>query len=425
MSKKVAVIILAAGKSTRMKSDIPKVLHPICGRPMVEYVTDTVKAVKPQRIVAVLGYKHQEVRKYFPPGVKVALQQKLLGTADAVKAGLRALGGFRGAVLVLYGDTPLLKTATIKELLKRHFQNNSDATLLTAKLDSPEGYGRILRDSYGSICSIIEEKDADDFQKAIKEINTGIACFDNKALALALKSVRPNNKKREYYLTDAVGLIYGNGGLIYNLAIARACEAMGVNSRLDLSRANHMMQLRLNEEIMRSGVTIVNTDTTVVEYGVSIGEDTVIYPFTVIERDVKIGRHCRIGPFAHLRPGTRLADSVAIGNFAEVSRSVISGNTIMKHFGYIGDSRIGREVNIGAGAVTANFDGSKKHLTVVKDKAFIGSDTVFIAPLEIGRGAKTGAGAVITRNTNVRDYEVVAGVPAKVIKKSGKRKQNG
>ncbi|MFA5114903.1 MAG: NTP transferase domain-containing protein [Candidatus Omnitrophota bacterium] len=422
MSKKVAVIVLAAGKSTRMKSDIPKVLYPICGRPMMEYVTDAIEDIKPQKIIAVLGYKHAEVKKHLPSGIKMVLQRKLLGTADAVKTGLRALGDFQGAVLILYGDTPLLKAATIKELLKRHIQNNSDATLLTARMESPGGYGRVLRDSYGSISGIIEDKDADDFQKEIKEINTGIVCFDKKALALALKGVRPNNKKKEYYLTDTVGIIYRKGGLVYNLAIPDAREAMGVNSRPDLARANRMMQSRLNEEIMRSGVTIVNPDTTVVEYGVTIGQGTVIYPFTVIERDVKIGKHCKLGPFAHLRPGTRLADRVAIGNFAEVSRSAIAGNTLMKHFGYIGDSRLGREVNIGAGTVTANFDGSRKYLTVIKDKAFIGSDTVLIAPLKVGRGAKTGAGSVVTKNTSVRDYDVVAGIPAKVIKKSGKRK---
>jgi len=306
--------------------------------------------------------------------------------------------------------------------LKRHLENNADATLLTARLEQPAGYGRILRDNCGSICGIIEENNADDYEKDIKEINTGVICFDKKVLTAALKEVRRDNRKKEYYLTDTVSIIYKKKGIIYNLAIADVREAMGINARSDLARANRIMQLRLNEEIMRSGVTIVDPGTTFIDYGARIGQDTTIYPFTVIERDVKIGKYCKIGPFAHLRAGTRLADKVEIGNFTEVVRSTIAPHTLMKHFSYLGDSRIGREVNIGAGTVTANFDGRDKHISVVKDKAFIGSDTVLVAPLKIGRGAKTGAGAVVVKNSNIADYSVVAGVPARVIKKTGKRK---
>ncbi len=405
-----------------MKSHTPKVLQPICGRPVLSYVLDTVKALKAAKVVVVLGYQHREVRKYLPRGIKIVLQKRLLGTADAVKVALPALGNFRGTVLVLYGDAPLLKIATVRDLLKRHLENNADATLLTARLEQPAGYGRILRDNCGSICGIIEENNADDYEKDIKEINTGVICFDKKVLTAALKEVRRDNRKKEYYLTDTVSIIYKKKGIIYNLAIADVREAMGINARSDLARANRIMQLRLNEEIMRSGVTIVDPGTTFIDYGARIGQDTTIYPFTVIERDVKIGKYCKIGPFAHLRAGTRLADKVEIGNFTEVVRSTIAPHTLMKHFSYLGDSRIGREVNIGAGTVTANFDGRDKHISVVKDKAFIGSDTVLVAPLKIGRGAKTGAGAVVVKNSNIADYSVVAGVPARVIKKTGKRK---
>jgi len=422
MSKKLAVIILAAGKSTRMKSETPKVLHPVSGRPILGYVLDTVKALRPEKVVAVLGYKHQQVRKLLPPGVKAVLQKRLLGTADAVKVAMSTLGNFQGTVLVLYGDTPLLKIATVKDLLKRHCQNYADATLLTARLEQPAGYGRILRDNYGSISGIVEENAADDFQKDIKDINTGIICFNKQALLRALKEVKPDNKTKEYYLTDTIALIYKKGGLIYNLAISDAQEALGINSRRDLAQANRLMRERLNDEIMRGGITIVDPGTTFIDYGVEIGRDTTIYPFTVIERDVKIGKCCRIGPFAHLRCGSRLADKVVMGNFTEVVRSSIAANTLMKHFSYLGDSQVGRQVNIGAGTVSANFDGKNKNITVIKDQALIGSDTVLIAPVEIGRGAKTGAGAVVIKNTKVRDYSVVVGVPARAIKKSGKRK---
>jgi len=422
MSKKIAVIILAAGKSTRMKSDTPKVLHPICGRPMLGYVMDIVKSLKAQKTIAVLGYKYQQVKKDLPAAVKVVLQKRLLGTADAVKSALAALGNFSGTILVLYGDTPLLKISTVKDLLKRHCDNHADATLLTARLDQPAGYGRILRDEYGSVSGIVEESDADDFQKDIKEINTGIICFNSKVLARALKKVKANRKNKEYYLTDTVSVIYKNSGAVYNLNAANSQEAIGINSRLDLARANHLMQRRINEEIMQGGVTVVDTDTTFIDYGAQIGPDTTIYPFTAIERDVKIGKCCRVGPFAHLRAGSRLADKVTIGNFTELVRTHIGAGTLMKHFSYLGDSRVGKNVNIGAGTVTANFDGKNKHTSIIKDGALVGSDTVLIAPVEIGRGAKTGAGAVVTKNTRISDYSVVAGVPARTIKKSGKRR---
>lgn len=399
-----------------MKSDIPKILHPICGRPCLSYVLDLVEGLKIKRVIAVLGHKSEEVKKLLRPEIKVVMQKKLLGTADAVKQALAALKNFKGTILILYADNPLLKKETIKRLLKHHIENEQDATLLTAKMDKPEGFGRVLRDRYNSICRIVEEKDADDFQKDIKEINSGIICFNKTKLADALKYVKPNNRKKEYYLTDVIGVLYKKGYLVDAVKISDIEEALGINSRQDLAGANEIMQRRINIELMRRGVTIIDPSSTFIGYGARIGKDTMIYPFTVIESDVKIGRRCLIGPFAHLRQGCVIEDGVVMGNFLEVVRSTLGRNTLAKHFSYLGDSRIGKRVNIGAGTVTANFDGEKKNITRIKDKAFIGSDTVLVAPVKIGKGAITGAGAVVTKNKHVPDGVIVAGVPARRLK---------
>lgn len=382
---------------------------------MLSYVLDLVKDLKINRVIVVLGHKHKEVKKLLEPGVRVVIQKRLRGTADALKETLPLLRNFRGTVLVLYADNPLLKKDTIKKLLGYHIENNLDATLLTAQVDKASGYGRILRDKYAGICGIIEEKDANDFQKEIKEINTGIICFHKDRLFDALRYVKADNRKKEYYLTDAIGIIYKNGGLIDGIKVSDTREVLGINSRVDLASASRIMQQRINEGLMERGITIIDPQTTFIGYGVRIGRDTTIYPFTVIERDVKIGRHCVLGPFVHLRAGTRLKDNVTAGNFLEIVRSRVSAKTMIKHFGYLGDSRIGRQVNIGAGTVTANFDGKKKNVTVIGDKAFIGSDTILVAPVKIGKAAQTGAGSVVVRHKNVPARSVVVGVPAKPI----------
>ena len=399
-----------------MKSDTPKVLHPICARPMLGYVLDLVKAIKINKVIAVLGYKQAEVKRFLKPGIKVVIQKRLLGTADAVKQALPLLKNFKGTVLVLYADNPLLKKNTVLQLLKQHIENKLDATLLTARLDNPagSGYGRVLRDRYSSICRIVEEKDANDYEKDIKEVNTGIICFNKDSLASALKYVTPNNRKKEYYLTDIIGILYKKGKLVDGVKISDINEALGINSRSDLALANAIMQQRINEDLMQRGITIVDPDSTFISYGTRIGRDTTIYPFTVIERNVKIGRYCFVGPFIHLREGTDIKDDVVAGNFLEVVRSSISSKTIAKHFCYIGDSRVGSKVNIGAGTVTANFDGRKKNVTVIRDGASIGSDTVLVAPVKIGKRAVTGAGSVVIKN--VVDGKTVVGIPARVLK---------
>ena len=287
---------------------------------------------------------------------------------------------------------------------------------MTATLREPEGYGRILRDRYASICGIVEDRDADDFQKNIKEINTGIMCFHKDRLVSGLKSINLNKRKKEYYLTDIIEIFYKKGYLLDALKAPDINEVLGINSRQDLAKANKIMQQRINQDLMREGVTIVDPDSTFVGFGVKVARDTTIYPFTVIERDVKIGKRCLVGPFAHLREGTILDDEVWVGNFLEICRAKISQKTIAKHFGYLGDTIIGKNVNIGAGTVTANFDGRKKNTTVIKDRAFIGCDTVLVAPVKIGRGAVTGAGAVVVKKKNIAEGVTVVGIPARPLK---------
>jgi len=415
MKNDIAVIILAAGKSTRMKSETPKVLHSLCGRPMLGYVLDLVASLKPKQVVAVLGFKQELVRKAIPKGVKVSIQKKLFGTADAVKTGLAALKGFKGTVLILYGDNPLLKKDSLKKLLDYHIENNVDATLLTAQLKKPSGYGRIIRDKVFSICGIVEEKDADELQKDIKEINTGIMVFKKESLSGNLKYIRANNRKKEYYLTDIIGILAKKNYLVDGVRLEDPQEALGINTRSELAKANSLMQERINQKLMQEGVTIIDPASTFINFGTKIGKDTVIYPFTVIERGVKIGKRCSVGPFAHLREAAELKDDVTAGNFIEMVRATIGAKTFVKHFSYIGDSSVGSCVNIGAGTVTANFDGIKKNNTVIKDRVNIGSDTVIVAPVKIGKSAVTGAGSVVIKD--IPDNTVVAGVPAKILRK--------
>lgn len=305
---KIAAIILAAGKGTRMKSELPKVAHPVCGRPMVEFVVDIVDELGISPRVVVLGHKADDVRKVLSRPVVSVLQKSQKGTADAVKQAMPKLAGFSGTVVILYGDTPLLRAQTIRRLLEHHAKTGAAATILTADMADPSGYGRIRRDPSGCIEGIVEDKDADEYQRDIKEINTGIIAFERSCLDWALRRIKPNNAKKEYYLTDAIGLIRASGKTVEGLKIADAYEAMGVNSRVELAQANKCMQRRINERLMKEGVGIIDPDTAFVGFDVSVGLDTVIYPFTVIEKNVIIGSYCSIGPFAVLPEGAVIAD---------------------------------------------------------------------------------------------------------------------
>lgn len=394
---------------------MPKVLHPLAGRPMLGYVLGLARSLRPGKTVVVLGHRHAQVKRIIPAGAKIVLQNKPLGTGDAVKKAIAPLRGFRGTVLILYGDIPLLKKESIDKLLRFHAQNQIHATLLTAKLNKPAGYGRVLRDKYCAVRSIVEEADANDAERDIKEVNTGIVCFNKEKLDGVLRHLRADNRKKEYYLTDIIRIFYEKGLLVDAIRIGDAEEAMGINSRADLSKANAVMQRRINRDLMDKGANIVAPGHTFINYGTKIGRDTVIYPFTVIEANVKIGKRCSIGPFAHLRENTILEDGVVAGNFIETVRSKLGAKTLAKHLCYIGDSRIGKKVNIGAGSVTANFDGKKKNLTAINNGAFIGSNTVMVAPVRIGKNAVTGAGSAVIKN--VADGKTVVGIPARPLKK--------
>lgn len=417
--KNTACVILAAGRGTRMKSSLPKVLHRISGKTMIEYVLELIKPLGFKPAIIVVGYKGKDVVG-FAKGVKIITQKILLGSGNAVLSAQDALKKFRGDVVILYGDTPLIRQETLRRLIEQHKSTDAACTLLTTKLKDPTGYGRILRDNYRNIASIIEETDASLKDKVIDEVNIGAYCFNSKELFKALESVDANNKKKEYYLTDIITLLKKKNLKIESIYTDNEEEALGINSREELSRAERIMRDKALKKFFDGGVTIIDPFNTYIDITCTIGKDTVIKPFTIIEENVKIGSNCVIGPFARMRPGTKLSDRVEIGNFVELTRSIIGSGTKIKHHSYIGDSVIGKNVNIGAGTITANYDGKKKNKTVIKDGAFIGSGTIFIAPLTIGKRAITGAGSVLTKKTIVPDDSVVVGVPARILKKKKK-----
>ncbi|MDD5006207.1 MAG: sugar phosphate nucleotidyltransferase [Candidatus Omnitrophica bacterium] len=432
--KDFITIILAAGEGTRMNSDVPKVLHEICGRPMIDYVIDSVANARLKKICVVLNKEHTAVLDYINARknkyIKAVFQKKPQGTADAVMSANKFLSKAKANVLILCADTPLIKTQTLQQLVNHHKDRNASCTMLTSFLDNPSGFGRIVRDEYSKVRCIIEEMDASFSQKQIREINSGIYCFNSVDLLQALNEVGLNAKKKEYYLTDVIEILYKNNKRIETCVSSNPEEALGINSRLELSHANEIMRMRIIEEFLKNGVSVLDPKTTFINYGVSIGKETAIYPFTVIQSGVKIGSKCSIGPFCHLREGTVIKDNSVVGNFTEIVRSQLGEGTYFKHLGYLGDTSVGKGVNIGAGMTIANFDGKNKNRTVIGDKAFIGCDTVIVAPAKIGKSAVTGAGAVITKGSNIKNNSVVVGVPAKplvkavvkVIKKSKAKK---
>lgn len=423
-NKNLAVIILAAGQGKRMKSELPKVLHPIAGRPMLDYVLDLAKSLNPKLGICVLGHKSEMVKDYLKKqknNFKIAIQKRLLGSADAVKQARPMLRSFKGMVLVLYADNPLIRPQTVKKLIQYHRQMNASSTLLVAALDKPTGFGRIIRDNAYNILRIVEETQANDYEKDIKEINTGVACYDKERLFWALNRVKLSPpRKKEYYLTDVIQILSKQKALIESLRLEDSQEAKGINKQADLPRAEKVIQQRLLTALMDKGVGIVDPDSTRVCWDTQIRTGTIVFPFTVIENNVRIGKNCRIGPFCHLRENVVIQDNSKVGNFAEVVRSEFKQGAVAKHFCYLGDSRIGKKVNIGAGTVTANFDGKKKAVTIIKDEAFIGSDTTLIAPVKVGRRGRTGAGSVVTKKQNVAPNVTVVGVPARPLKSAEK-----
>ncbi len=397
-AKRVA-IILAAGVSSRMNTQMAKVLHEVCGRPMLAYVLDACREAGVDKMYIVVGYSIERVQERFAGATDIiwVRQKEQKGTADAVLCCREHLKDFTGETLVLCGDGPLIRAKTLKTLIEKHRTSQSAATLATAILDDPTGYGRIIRDAYSNIQGIVEETDCTDEQRDIKEVNPSYYLFNNKVLFEAAEKVKPDNIKKEYYLTDALSLIIATGHKVMAVTAVRPEEAMGVNSRAELADANKIMQRRIQRELMGNGVTIVDPDNTWIDIRAKIGQDTVIEPFTYIHGEVKIGRGCRVGPFAYLRDGTVLDDNVVLGVFTEVKNSTLGKGVRARHHSYIGDAAIGQNVNIGAGSITANFNGKKVNRTTIGDNCYIGSGSVLIAPLEIKDGSHIGAGKVVSQ----------------------------
>ena len=411
----VMSVILAAGKGTRMRSDLPKVLHRLMGSPILEYVIEKVEALGCDPKAVVVGYRQELVRAAFTErGIIWAHQAHQKGTGHAASVGMEAAPGFTGDVLILNGDLPLLEMATLEGILQRHRQSKADVTVLTCEMIRPTGYGRIIRDKKtGSLQDIREEKDADEATRAIREANVGTYVFKAPVFRDAFLRTRCDNAQGEYYLTDVVVEAARSGARIETFPVPDGPQIHQINSRREQAEVSAIIRKRLLEEHMDAGVTVEDPLTTYIEKGVRIGRDTRIYPYTYFERGTEIAPGCEVGPFAHLRPGTFLREGASIGNFVEIKASEIGERTKARHLTYIGDAQVGSDVNIGAGVIFANFDGKKKSRTIVKQRAFIGSGTILVAPVSIGEEAVTGAGAVVTKNHDVPDRDVVIGVPAR------------
>ncbi len=445
---KITAILLAAGQGTRMKSSLPKVLHPVAGRPMIWHVMQAIQQATTEKPVVVVGHGAEDVKKYLGDSAQTVLQEPQLGTGHAVMQAGSVLRGGTDLVVVCYSDMPLLRGETLQKLVETQRNNHGPISMLTVVADNPRGFGRVIRRADGSVKAIVEEYVATAEQLQVRELNVGAYCFDANWLWKALQSIPKNPKKGEYYLTDTVELAAKDGLSVQAMVMDDLEEIIGINTRVHLSECETAMRRRINQAHMLNGVTMVDPASTYIEVGVTIGRDTVIMPNTClygrteigagnvlgpnsIIRDSIIGDGCKVlasvlegavlendvdmGPFARLRKGAHLGNHVHMGNFGEVKDSYLADGVKMGHFSYIGNAQIGAHTNIGAGTITCNYDGEKKHATDIGENVFIGSDTMLVAPLKIGNGARTGAGAVVTKN--VAEDTLVVGMPARAIKK--------
>lgn len=423
-------LILAAGKGTRMKSKYPKVIHKVCGKEMVNHVIGASKNAGVDEVITILGHEAEIVKEKLEKGTLTVMQTEQLGTGHAVKMAKDYIDD-EDTVLVLCGDTPLIKEETIKKLFDYHKDNKYHATVLTTIIENPTGYGRIIRDENDDLLKIVEQKDATDKEKETKEINSGIYCFNGKSLRESLELIDNNNAQNEYYLTDTIKIIREKGNKVGAFNGSKIEELMGVNSRVELSKAEQIMKQRINELHMVNGVTIIDTTSTYIECDVEIGNDTIIYPGVMISKNSKIGSNCTIGmnskisnskigdnttienstiidsevgentsvgPYAYLRPNSKLGNNVKIGDFVEVKNATIEDNSKASHLSYIGDAHVGKDVNIGCGVVFVNYDGKNKHKSIVKDGAFIGSNSNLVAPVTINEKGYIATGSTITKD---------------------------
>ena len=451
MTKNLEVVILAAGLGTRMKSSTIKILHRAAGRPIVEYVLDLASGLSDTPPVMVIGHQREEVQKAIGERARYAIQDQQLGTGHAVLQTAQILesGGMTGKrVLVLSGDVPLTRPETLQSLVEEHDRSGNALTLVTMKLSDPGSYGRIVREKSGNVAKIVEAKDATPEEKRIDEVNAGIYLFDARYLFENLRGLSNENAQGEYYLTDLLALLRGKGQRVGALVVADPVEALGVNSRADLAAVEAEIQRRVVTRLMNEGVTFRNPGTVVIDSTVTIGADTVIYPFVTLEGTTSIGSGCviepgvhlidvrvgnnvhvktgtvaddvdiaddaAVGPYSHLRPGTKLGRHVKVGNFVETKKAVFGEGAKASHLSYIGDAEVGADVNIGAGTITCNYDGVNKNKTILEDGVFIGSDTQLVAPVRVGRGAYVGAGSTITKDVPP-DSLALSRTPQKVI----------
>jgi bifunctional UDP-N-acetylglucosamine pyrophosphorylase/glucosamine-1-phosphate N-acetyltransferase len=408
-------IILAAGHGKRMRSDKAKVLHEVCGQPMIRYVVDAVREAGAKTIVVVVGYGADQVRAALDDesDILFATQDRQLGTGDAVRACRPLLGDFRGPALVLVGDEPLIRPEPLADLLARREAEDAACLLGTAIVPDPTGFGRILRDGAGRFLRIVEERDCSPEERAIREVNPSCYAFELPGLWDALERLDTGNAQGEYYLTDAPDLLQSMGRKVVALPCLEPDDILGVNTRQHLAQAHALLQSRIQNRLMDEGVSIIDPRNTYVDGRARVGRDSVIYPFSVITGRVEVGEGCRVGPFAHLREGTILGDGAEVGAFVEVNRSHLESGAMARHLAYLGDAHLGPMVNVGAGVITANFDGRDKHPTAIGAHAFLGSGSILVAPVSVGEGAVVGAGAVVTRNHDVPAGQTVVGVPAR------------
>jgi len=431
MGKESLAVVLAAGEGKRMKSRVSKILHNLCGRPIIEWVCRAVNEAGISKTVVVTGSNSQQVKNYFGSKVEYALQEKQLGTGHALMAAAKYFSNMDGSVIVLCGDAPLITAASLKRALKSHNEEGNAVTVVTAIVDNPEGYGRIVRDSAGRIERIVEDRDADEKERKIKEVNSGIYVFDAAILASVLPGLDNCNSQGEYYLTDAVEAVIAKGKQAGAVILDDPTEILGVNDRVQLADAAAILRNRILKNIMLSGVTVIDPASTYIDADVSIGMDSVIYPGTILEGNVEIGECCtigpntriantkignnveilnsvvldssvgegtHIGPFAYIRPNTRIGQGVRIGDFVELKNSVIGDRTKISHMSYVGDADVGNNVNVGCGVVFGNYNGKEKNKVIVKNNVFIGCNVNLIAPVTVEDGAYIAAGSTITDN---------------------------
>ncbi|MDF4200582.1 bifunctional UDP-N-acetylglucosamine diphosphorylase/glucosamine-1-phosphate N-acetyltransferase GlmU [Bacillus subtilis] len=430
MDKRFAVV-LAAGQGTRMKSKLYKVLHPVCGKPMVEHVVDEALKLSLSKLVTIVGHGAEEVKKQLGDKSEYALQAEQLGTAHAVKQAQPFLADDKGVTIVICGDTPLLTAETMEQMLKEHTQREAKATILTAVAEDPTGYGRIIRSENGAVQKIVEHKDASEEERLVTEINTGTYCFDNEALFRAIDQVSNDNAQGEYYLPDVIEILKNEGETVAAYQTGNFQETLGVNDRVALSQAEQFMKERINKRHMQNGVTLIDPMNTYISPDAVIGSDTVIYPGTVIKGEVqigedtiigphteimnsaigsrtvikqsvvnhsKVGNDVNIGPFAHIRPDSVIGNEVKIGNFVEIKKAQFGDRSKASHLSYVGDAEVGTDVNLGCGSITVNYDGKNKYLTKIEDGAFIGCNSNLVAPVTVGEGAYVAAGSTVTED---------------------------